>query len=227
MLGGRWKWSLVVGLTASLAAGSISAKELDAPQLLERVQAWLDETHDLQARFEQALISGAFGAGLEESGRLFLERPGRMRWDYTDPEVKVALIDGQLTRLYLAEDEQMWEGRLDEAEALLPSLLAGSEPLDRIFAATLESSPEVKGRGVYRLRLVPRGDSETFQGVILTLRHPFYALEEIEVLDLAGNRMLYRFFEIERNAGLAPAAFRFEPPSGTEILSGTAAAPGP
>jgi outer membrane lipoprotein carrier protein len=217
----------VAGLALALAVGTASARELDAPRVLERVQAWLDETRDLKARFEQALISGAFGAGLSESGSMVLARPGRMRWDYMDPEVKVALVEGDRTSLYIEEDGQMWEGRLDEAETLLPSLLAGEERLELLFTATLESGPEGSGRGVYRLRLVPRGTSDTFEGVVLTLRHPLYALEEVEVLDLAGNRMRYRFFEIERNTGLPPAAFRFEPPPGTEILSGAVTAPGP
>ena len=52
-----------------------------------------------------------------------MKRPGRMRWDYEDPERKIALIEGTETRLYLEEDQQLWEGRLDDTEAFLPDLL--------------------------------------------------------------------------------------------------------
>ena len=44
------------------------------------------------------------------------------------------------------------------------------------------------------------------------------ALEEVEVLDLSGNRMRYRFSDIDRNQGLPAAAFRFEAPPGTEVV---------
>jgi len=208
---------LCIVLPAIAAVGFVCAGDLDAPAVLGRVQAWLTETHDLEARFEQTLISGAFGAGVEESGRMLLERPGRMRWDYTDPEVKIALLDGDRTWLYLAEEQQLWEGRLDEADSLLSMLLAGDEPLASLFDASLVTTPET-GRGTYLLRLAPRNDAESFQEVVLTLRAPRFALEEIEVLDPTGNRMRYRFSEIERNRGLPPAAFRFETPAGTEIV---------
>ena len=88
------------------------------------------------------------------------------------------------------------------------------------------AAPE-PARGTYRLRLVPRNASETFEEVLLTLRAPRFALEEVEVLDLAGNRMLYRFTEIQRNQGLAPGAFHFEPPPGTEIVAAGASGAAP
>ena len=218
MLSTWFKRPLWIVLPALAAAGFTCAGDLDATDVLGRVQAWLAETHDLEARFEQTLVSGAFGAGVEESGRLFLERPGRMRWDYTDPEVKIALLDGDRTWLFLEEERQLWEGRLDEAESLLPALMAGDKPLDSLFIASLVPSPELR-RGSYRLRLAPRDASESFEEVVLTLRAPRFALEEVEVLDPTGNRMRYRFTELQRNRGLPAAAFRFEAPAGTEIVA--------
>lgn len=205
-------------LSAFAAASSVLAGDLDASGVLGRLQVWLSETRELEARFDQTLVSGAFGTGVEESGRMFLERPGRMRWDYSDPEVKIALLDGDRTWLYLAEEEQLWEGRLDEADSLLPTLMAGDQPLASLFLFSLESKPKSR-RGSYRLRLSPRSTTETFEEVILTLRAPEFALEDVEVLDPAGNRMHYRFTEIERNRGLPPAAFQFEAPAGTEIVA--------
>jgi outer membrane lipoprotein carrier protein len=219
MLRIRYAESLVgVVLTLLVVTSAVAAPEMDAPQLLARLQSWLDETRDLQARFEQTLVSGAFGAGIEESGRIYLQRPGRMRWDYLDPEFKVALVEGDSTALYVAEDEQLWTGRLEEADALLPTLLAGVEPLERVFRATLVTTPK-RQRGGYRLRLSPRNASETFEEVVLTLRSPRFALEEVEVLDVAGNRMRYRFSGILRNQGLAGEVFHFEPPPGTAIVA--------
>jgi outer membrane lipoprotein carrier protein len=207
---------LAVGVWgAPLAAGG----ELDAAQVLDRVQGWLDGTRDLQARFEQTLVSGALGDGLTESGRLWLQRPGRMRWDYLEPESKVALVEGETTRLYLAEDQQLWEGRLEDTESLLPVLLTGEERLDELFESTLEATPKIGGRGAYRLRLAPRSTSETFQTVVLTLQPPRFAIERAEVLDAAGNQLLYRFSGIKRNRGLKDSDFYFEPPPGTEIVA--------
>ena len=191
--------------------------DLDAGAVVGRLQGWLDATKELEGRFEQTLASGALGTGLEESGRFYLYRPGRMRWDYLEPERKVALVDGQATRLYLEQDAQLWEGRLEDG-GLLAALLSGSEPVSTAFEADLMAGPQESGDGTYRLQLVPRTEADSFRHVTLTLREPEFAIEEAEVLDGAGNRMLYRFSGLRRNRGLPEGVFRFEPPPGTDVL---------
>jgi outer membrane lipoprotein carrier protein len=201
-----WPVAAVLFCSALSAAGP-------APEaVVQGFQGWLDGTETLQGKFEQTMISGALGTGLVESGRMYLERPGRMRWDYLEPERKVALLDGGLTRLYLEEEREMIEGRLEDESELLPELLAGEGRItDRFTPSLLEGAD-------YRLRLVPRGEGEPFAEVVLQLSSKRFAIEEAEVLDAAGNRMLYRFTDLRRNRGLPQAIFRFEPPPGTSIL---------
>ena len=210
---------LIAGLCA-VAFGSLAVlarPTLEAAAVVERIQQWLDGTRDIEARFEQTMTSGALGTGIGESGRMYVQRPGRMRWDYLEPEKKVALIHGDSTRLYLEEDHQLWEGRL-ESGSLLTTLLADTQPIDTLFEAKLLDTPGRREKGTYRLQLVPTADPEPFREIVLTLRPPAFAIETIEVLDAAGNRMLYRFFDLRRNQGLPSSVFHFEPPPGTEIV---------
>jgi outer membrane lipoprotein carrier protein len=210
--------SLAVAV-ALLAAAPVWAAKVSDAEVLERFQLWLDGTRQLEARFEQTLVSGALGAGLAESGRLYILRPGRMRWDYLEPERKVALVLGERTRLYLEEDRQLWEGTLDASETILPALLASGGRIVELF----ESGPSVTerrgGDGAYRLSLVPRSDDEAFEEVTVSVRPPDYGIAAVEVLDAAGNRMLYEFSGIRRNEELAAGIFDFEPPEGTEVVA--------
>lgn len=206
-----------------LASASVTAEQpaaLDGPRVLEQVQRWLDETRDLQGRFEQTLVSGAFGAGLQERGWLYVSRPGRMRFDYLEPERKVAVVDGERTWLYIEEDAEMMRGRLEDTGDLLPTLLAGERPLALIFKATLDAAEGSGEPPAYRLRLTPFGGSEAFESVVVTVDPPEFGIGSAEVLDAAGNTMLYRFSEMRRNGGVDPALFNFEPPPGTTV-SGT------
>jgi outer membrane lipoprotein carrier protein len=208
------------GLCAALVlCGSARGEpvELDSAAVVGRLQDWLDGTRELEGRFEQTLASGALGTGLEESGRIYLRRPGKMRWDYLEPERKVALVEGQATRLYLEEDRQLWEGRLEDS-GLLAALLAGSEPVSAVFETRLLAGPRESEDGTYRLQLVPRSEAESFREVTLTLREPEFAIRLAEVQDGAGNRMLYRFSGLRRNQGLPEGVFHFEAPPGTEVL---------
>ncbi|HJQ96689.1 MAG TPA: outer membrane lipoprotein carrier protein LolA, partial [Candidatus Polarisedimenticolaceae bacterium] len=154
---------LIVLAVLVLAAAAPPAPERD--RVVAGLQGWLDGTTRLEANFRQALISGALGTTTAESGRMYLERPGRLRWDYLDPEKKIALLVGDRTTLYLEEDRQMIRGRLEASGSLFPRLLAGRDRVEEEFEARLIATP--KTGGAYRLQLVPRGEAAGLSQVTL------------------------------------------------------------
>jgi outer membrane lipoprotein carrier protein len=210
----------LVFLLAGLIPAWITAAEPDAAAVTGGLQEWLDGSRTLAGRFQQRLVSGAFGADEIESGMLYIRRPGTMRWDYTDPEEKTVLVFGRETLMYFAEDEQMIRGALDEESELLPSLLAGGGRISDLFDAELQAKPGDGESLSFRLRLVPGGDDDPFEEVVLLLAPGDYAIEAAEVLDGAGNRMIYIFPDLRRNVRLPDGIFSFEPPPGTEIIEG-------
>lgn len=199
--------SLAVLLFASARAGAA-----DGPPALAAVEGWLSGTRTLEGRFTQTLVSGALGTGLSESGRLFIDRPGRMRWDYERPERKVAIVLGDRTVLYLEEERQWIRGRLGEESELLPALLAGDKPLSALFLATDAGSAT-------RLRLRPReANAGALEEIVLQIRPESGEIDGAEVLDAAGNRTAYRFEGWKRNRRLPDGVFALEPPPGTEVV---------
>lgn len=217
------KWMMTVSrretlavLTVALlcAVTTVPAASPDSNEALARLQAWLDGTRDLQCRFEQTLLSGAFGAGVREVGRLYLKRPGKMRWEYTKPDPKIAILNGGDAALYLPEDRQLIRG--DEAWSSSPLLvlLSGEGRVADLFEyeALVESGEPV------RLRLIPKQEGQGFVEVIVTVDVSDSAITEAEVLDEAGNRMRYLFRSMRRNRGVSDDRFVLDPPAGTEIL---------
>lgn len=218
--GSRAGWLAVVLAISAVVAPPLWAQgkeHLEAEDVARGLQRWLDATVDLQGSFKQALLSGAFGTGIEERGKVWIQRPGRMRWDYLDPEQKVAVLDGDKTWLYVREEEQLILGSLDEHGSLLSTLIASERPLLELFDAELVVSIVDEGEP-YLLELKPRSDEEAFESVTVSLRHGDFSIEAAEVLDAAGNRMLYRFSKLRRNKGIPDEMFRFEAPEGTTIL---------
>lgn len=216
-----WRRAVVAAFVA-LAVGAASAGQENGPDVstdeaLRGLQRWLDGTRDLQAEFEQTLVSGALGAGTSESGKLYMERPGRLRWDYTHPESKTAILIGDRTFLYLAEDRQLIRGHLSADQASLPGLLAGSGKIADAFDAAMISPAGSGKAAAKRIRLVPRRRPDGFSEVVLTVLPPDFAIEAAEVTDAAGNRTSYRFRSVRRNRGVPAGTFAFEPPPGTEI----------
>lgn len=181
---------------------------------IARLERWLAETRDLQASFEQRLVSGALGADLVERGELIIQRPGRMRWDYRDPEIKTVLIEGRRLEMYIAEDAQLVRADLPEDGDLLTLLLVGDRPLRDLFDVV--SLPAESGAP--RLRLRPRRANETVEEVVVDLHPRSAAIRSAHVRDAAGNEMEYRFRDLRRNRGIPASKFEFEPPSGTRIV---------
>lgn len=206
---------LALALVGLLLVTPLPGTTAEAAPHLAALQAWLDGTRDLQARFSQALVSGALGGSEEEEGRLLLKRPGRMRWEYDGGGGKLALVDGQTSLLYLPEGRQLIRGSLGEGAGLLPALLAGPERLADLFTARIPDGPSEPG--ALRLALRPRAEGEV-EEIVLILKGGDHAVLGAEVTDPAGNRMVYRFRALRRNVGVPDGAFRFIPPPGTEVV---------
>jgi outer membrane lipoprotein carrier protein len=202
---------LALALAAAPAAASKST-------VIAGLQAWLDGTTTLDARFRQSLVSSALGTTASESGRLYLERPGKIRWDYREPDPKIAILIGDRTTLYLPDDRQMTRGRLAPEQGLFPRLLAGRERVEELFDASLVATPDSGGKGAYVLRLVPKGSSQPVGVVTLTLRAKEYSIEAADLVDETGNRTTYAFSDVKRNRGVPVGIFAFEPPPGTELI---------
>ena len=99
-------------------------------------------------------------------------------------------------------------------------LLAGDTPLAQLFEVeSVEPRGDSGDHAGQRLTLIPVGaEMESFQQVVLRVSAEDAAIDEAEVVDAAGNRVVYRFLDLRRNAGLRPGIFSFDPPEGTVIL---------
>lgn len=208
---------LLLAATAGLAPASAArdAEPKEAARVVAGVQGWLDATRTLRCRFVQRLDSGALGAGMEEGGRMLVQRPGKLRWDYEGREPKVAIIDGSATLLYLPDDRQMIRGALDPEASLLPSVLSGIGRLADLFHVALEPSGSSKE---HRLRLRPRRAEGGVEEVVLIVAAKSFEIRGAETIDAAGNRSSFRFIDLRRNVAIEASAFEFRPPEGTRIV---------
>lgn len=76
---------------------------------LSRIDAYLNDYSRLQARFTQTAPDGGIGEGM-----LYLERPGKMRWDYAPPHPVVMVASGAILTYYDRELAQTSHLSLDD-----------------------------------------------------------------------------------------------------------------
>src|SRR5687767_8997667 len=121
-----WHWFTTLAVVVPLAvplAGAGQAAELTAPELAQALQRKYDSIKDFSADFVHTYQGGVLKRRLTERGRVVIKKPGRMRWDYTEPERKLFVSDGRRVYFYIPADKQVvLSPAPTDAEATTPAL---------------------------------------------------------------------------------------------------------
>jgi outer membrane lipoprotein carrier protein len=205
---------MAVGLTGALLVAA-PAPPTPAEALALRVEEKHRTLKDLTATFVQTYRSGMLGRAVVEKGTLSLKPPGRMRWEYRDPEKKTFVSDGRTFYFYVPADRQVIVREQADSRGTPALLLSGRGDILTHFAVT-EEEP---ANGHRRLRLVPKKADPEIDHVILDVDDAA-RIRGIAVVDAQGNRSQFAFDRFKENVGLADSLFRFQVPRGVEVVSG-------
>ena len=212
-------WSVMVAL--ALAGGPPSQPPAVDAALVQRIQAHYDQVQDFEAHFIQRVVHRIVHKVIEESGTMAFKRPGRMRWEYQNPENKLFVTDGEKSYFYVPEDRQVIVshtpgGAMGLAEGSPFSIIMGeTRLLDTFEVKNSDSGPQVGGEV---LLLIPRRPQEDFEEAEIEVRPENGQILRVSLLDSQGNRTEFLFDEIRENRGLVDSMFRFSVPSGVDIL---------
>lgn len=206
----------VLLLAAPVAAPPDPADSALARDVLRRLEDRQARTRDVVARFTQSYRSGMLGREVVERGTLSLKRPGRMRWDYQDPEKKLFVSDGRTSYFYVPADRQVVVSEQDDRRSLAARLLSGRGGLAEEFDASLAEPLE---EGVLRLKLVPKREQPDVERAFVDVE-PSGRVRGLLLEDAQGNRTRFRFEDVRENRGLPDSVFHFEPPPGIEVIRG-------
>ncbi len=206
---------MIAILLAALAVTTEADAQL-AQSLVRRLEERQARAQDLTARFVQSYRSGILGREVVERGLVRIKRPGRMLWEYKDPEKKTFVSDGRTCYFYVPADRQVIVRDQDEERGVAARLLSGKGGLLQEFEARLETPPS---EGVFRVRLSPRAADPEIE-VLLVDVEPSGLLRGIQVQDAQGNRSQFRFDDVRENTGLPDRLFRFEIPPGVDVVRG-------
>jgi outer membrane lipoprotein carrier protein len=203
--------ALTVVLTTTLLA--LNAIAMAAPSGEQRLKDYLKGLNTLTCEFRQFTLSADGGRMIESEGTLYLQRPGRFRWEYRAPMAQIIVADGDRVWLHDIELDQI--SHQSQAKALdgTPAqLLASNEPIERHFEI-LTWDP---GDGRDWVELQPK-DAE---GQVKRIRIGFIgeALDTLLMEDSFGQLTRFSFLNTKRNPKLDPKLFKLDRPSGGTFL---------
>lgn len=202
--------------TASDPSGAESASGVSSDAVLGSLQSRYEDIRDLRADFVQEAHVASLGRNDVSRGRVVMQRPGRMRWEYVDPEERVIVLSEGTLRVYTPSESQLQIVAADGGAFSTTALgfLLGEGDLRADFTSeAIDAGP----RAEIGLKLRPRGDA-AFEHLEMWLEPESHQLRESVVVDVFGNRTSVRFAEITENTGVEDAAFEIDVPEGTEII---------
>ena len=153
-----------------------------------------------------------------ESGRLLLKKPGRMKWDYTDPEEKHFISDGKWLYEYIVAEKSITRSSLKETGDMRApfAFLLGQGNLRQEFRRIefAKESPVKAGNKV--LRLLPK-HLQDFDELLLEFDPTSFQLERLSIIEPDRDRSDFIFSNIKENVPAPSAEFTFKAPPGVEV----------
>ncbi|MDT3680774.1 MAG: outer membrane lipoprotein chaperone LolA [Burkholderiaceae bacterium] len=176
------------------------------------LREFLSSTHSASGTFTQQVLRD--GRVVESSGgRFAFQRPGRFRWEVTQPFEQLLVGDGERLYFYDKDLNQVTVRKLRDALASTPAaILFGSSDVESGF--TLRTLPERDG--LERVEALPRNAETGYQRIEFGFRAALPV--EMQVQDAFGRTVRFEFHDVVRDPKLAADAFRFVPPPGADVV---------
>ena len=195
----------------------LAAGEGELDQLVRRIESRYGRMRGLAAEFEQTYTQPG-ARERRERGRLFLQRPRRMRWEYDPKPGKLFIVDGRDVWFYVPADREAVHAQTRAvSDARFPFLfLLGQTNLRREFRAIELVDQNSNASDLRVLRLVPRRNAYGLREILLTV-FTDGRISKVKLLEESGATSEVALTNVRENT-LAPAeAFEFRPPPGVTV----------
>jgi len=179
------------------------------------LEDFLANTKSLEADFQQTLRTHEGEVLQQTTGRFYLNRPGKFRWNYRAPYEQIIVSDGEKIWIYDVDLKQVTVQKQSAGLSTTPmALLENSFKLHQSFNVT----PLDEHDGVYRLKLVSKTKDSDFGEIVVGL--DAHGLRFMQLHDQFEQVTDIVFSDITTNSKLAKDIFEFIPPEGVDVFGG-------
>ncbi len=202
-----------VGVAACSVCGTLSVAPAHAQGIAANpLREFLSSTRSASGTFTQQVLRD--GRVVESSrGRFAFVRPGRFRWEVTEPFEQLLVGDGERLYFYDKDLNQVTVRKLRDALASTPAaILFGSSDVESGF--TLRALPAQDG--LERVEALPRNAETGYQRIEFGFRAGLPSVMQVQ--DAFGRTVRFDFHDVVRDPKFAADAFGFVPPPGTDVV---------
>jgi outer membrane lipoprotein carrier protein len=204
--------ALLAGTSAIFAFGQGSS--FTTHDIAQRVDRHYNQLHSLKAGFVESYEG--MGMRRTESGTLLLMKPGRMKWEYSQPAGKLFLLDGKFAWFYARGDSQVQRipaKELDDLRSPLRFLLGHTELEKAVSNLKLSAA----ANGQFTLTGQLKGQEQRVARLSLTVTADG-AITGIEMEETDGALTRFTFTAEQPNVAIPAENFHFTPPVGVPVV---------
>ncbi|PID57842.1 outer membrane lipoprotein carrier protein LolA [candidate division KSB3 bacterium] len=212
---------LIILILGSFLCSSFSmpaqAADLALEQIIDSVQAEYERTSDIYASFSQVSKLRSLPTPKKSQGIVYFKKPGKMRWEYTNPDQQLLVSNGKTMWFYVAEDAQVIIQNADDAYGSRTpvTFLAGMGKLQNDFHMKLLSAAS---DAEYSLELLPKQPQPELAKLILTVDAVTFRVIHTAVYDPYGNITDVYLDNITTEMNPPDELFNFEIPEGVDVI---------
>lgn len=201
---------------ASAASNPVAqASATNLRSLVKGLQRHYQQTASFSAKFNET-VTRVGAPPRERTGVVYYRKPGRIRFDFAEPQSETIVSDGTTLYDYDPGLNQVIEVPLQQAFTTqrAAALLLGVGSVEHDFTAATVANPPLDG--LQHVSLTPKDGSDRIE---LGVDPKTSNIEWLGLTDALGNVTTFKFSEIERNLPLKSSLFVFTAPVGADIVS--------
>jgi len=189
---------LMIPNSASAAAVAPAALTPQDQAQLQRIAGYLNGIRTMTAHFQQAANNGGVS-----SGRLWVSRPGRMRFEYEHPATMALLADAGFV--------YQWDKELKQTA----KIELRSTPAWFILRDPVNFGPDVvvtgfqQGQGTIRVTVVEAARPDLGSLTMVFTENPL-SLRQWTVVDQQGRRTTVTLSDVQTGVALDPRLFQYQ-----------------
>ena len=205
-----------------LSAGMPQAAEktdTSDPATVDDVIEKLNEHYgkkNFTADFRQKSTLKAMDITDTAEGRAWFKHPGKMRWQYKEPETYLIVTDGQTLWIHRPADRQVVVG--DAAGHFGggrgASFLADFTRITDVFKATFADSDDQS----WRIKLIPRRQQGDLEQIHMEVNRKSLEIEQVTTENIYGDITRIVFEDVEFHPEMPDRLFDFEIPAGADVI---------
>lgn len=198
--------------TLLLSAGMMQSAWAEGGR--QKLNEFFTTVDTMQSGFIQEVFDDKGKLKQKSRGMVFLQRPGRFRWQYAEPDQHVIVADGKNVWVHDVELDQVTVKPTTRALSAAPvGMLLNKQPVEAQFQV---QEMQAEGSRLEWFHLIPHKKDSDFTSMDLGISHQ--GIQEMVLEDKFGQQTYIHFQGMKLNTPVDANRFRFTPPANADVI---------